>query len=282
MAPDTTIPRSRRALLSAAVAATAVTVVEAVARPLPVSAGTDGDLVLGAFNVNPATTTVLSGPNGGSGSTGITILHVQTGGLDASALVGVGSTGSGVWGHAASGGIGVKGTSGVGIGVRGEGGGTGTVGVSGWSPGGTGTVGSSATGTGVDGVSTSGIGVHGASESSAGVSGHATTGVGVHGLGGDGTGVLAESTSGTALNVIGKTHFNRSGKATVPAGHRSVDVTVPGGLGGTPLCFANIRIYRSGVAVAAVRPNWPSSGKIRIYLTKVMTSSTSVSWMVMD
>ena len=82
------------------------------------------------------------------------------------------------------------------------------------------------------------------------------------------------------MNVVGKAHFSRSGKATVTAGHLSVTVTVRGGLAGTPLCFANLRSYRSGVAVAAVRPNYPTAGKMRIYLTKTMSRSTSVSWIV--
>ena len=58
-------------------------------------------------------------------------------------------------------------------------------------------------------------------------------------------------------------------------------MTVPGGLSGTPLCFANLRSYRSGVAVAAVRPNYPTAGKMRIYLTKTVWRSTSVAWIVM-
>ena len=99
-------------------------------------------------------------------------------------------------------------------------------------------------------------------------------------------GVRAESRrvggwSGKALQVVGRAYFSRSGKATVTAGHLSVTVTVPGGLSGTPLCFANLRSYRSGVAVAAVRPNYPTAGKMRIYLTKTMSRSTSVSWIVM-
>ena len=281
MALDPTTPRSRRALLTAAVAATAVTVVETVARPVHVSADNGDHLVIGFANSAAVQTTLTNSVNGN------TVLQVNSASAG-HAVHGVSGSGIGVWGYSSDRGVygstasgfGVMGysVSGIGVYARSDSG----VGLEAYSFSGTAIHSVAHKGIAVHGVSTSGIGVHGVSESSAGVSGHATTGVGVHGVGGDGTGVLAESTSGTALNVIGKTHFNRSGKATVPAGHRSVDVTVPGGLGGTPLCFANIRIYRSGVAVAAVRPNWPSSGKIRIYLTKVMTSSTSVSWMVMD
>ena len=45
---------------------------------------------------------------------------------------------------------------------------------------------------------------------------------------------------------------------------------------------AVVRPLRSGIGVAAVRPNYPSAGKIRIYLTRTVSSATSVAWMVMD
>ncbi len=61
-----------------------------------------------------------------------------------------------------------------------------------------------------------------------------------------------------------------------------VDVTVPGGLSGSPLAFANLVSYRTGVYVAAVTPN-ATTGKVRIRLNKVAstTSSTTVAWIVM-
>ena len=197
MALDPTTLRSRRALLSAAVAATAVTVVEAVARPLPVSAADGENFVLGVQNTATAQTNLVNLFSDD------TVLSVWS---------------SGAAGHG----------------------------------GGTALSGFSETGTGSQGESITGIGVQ------------------------------AASTVGKALDVKGKAHFSRSGIATVTAGHKSVTVTVPGGLAGTPLCFANLRSYRSGVAVAAVRSNWPSAGKMRIYLTRTVSSATSVAWMIMD
>jgi hypothetical protein len=48
--------------------------------------------------------------------------------------------------------------------------------------------------------------------------------------------------------------------------------------------LATIQTYRSGVtvAVSGVRLNYPSTGKARIYLTKIAssTSSTPVAWFV--
>jgi len=235
MALDPTTPRSRRALLTAAAAATAVTVVEAVARPLPVAAG-PSPLLLGVTNTTTVQTTLTNSTNDA------TVLKV-----DAT------MTGWGIQGTATDG-IGV-----LGIATSGKG---------------------DANGVGVAGEADR-LGVWG-SGGSQGVSGFSVGGVGVVGTSKSGIGVRAHSDSGQALHVEGKIHSSRSGKATVTAGHRSVTATVPGGLGGTPLCFANLSSYRVGVAVAAVRPNWPSSGKIRIYLTRVVTRSTSVSWMVMD
>ena len=221
MALDPSSPRSRRALLSAAVAATAVTVVEAVARPLPVAAANGDNFILAGENTTTAQTSLVNT------TVGATVLAVG-----------------------ATNGIAVEGFGGASIGIRGH--------------------------------ATSGFGVSGGTTTGVGVQGNALSGTGVAGVSFDGTGVFAKSDSGTALLVLGKTHTSRSGRAAVTAGHKSVTVSVEGGLAGTPLSFANLSSYRPGVAVAAVRPNFPSAGKMRIYLTKVMTSSTSVSWMVMD
>ncbi|MFL5714861.1 MAG: hypothetical protein ACJ769_09390 [Chloroflexota bacterium] len=233
MALDSSSQRSRRALLTAALAATAVTVAETVARPLSVAAADGDQFVLGAANTATAQTSL-------SGATAERAFDVVTEfGAEA------------IRGNADGGGVGVHGVSGDGIGVLGE-----NLGV----------------GTGVYGKGGDGNGVHGVSNDFSGVVGESS----------DGIGVSAWSSFGTALRVDGKAHFSRSGKATVTAGHLSVTVTVHGGLAGAPLCFANLRAYRSGVAVAAVRPNYPTAGKMRIYLTKAVSRSTSVAWLVTD
>jgi len=252
MALDPSSPRSRRALLSAAVAATAVTVVEAVARPLPVSAVAP-PFLLGVENTTTAVTTLTNS------TSGLTALAVNAvGGIAVEGQARIGVLGRDI--TADGNGVGVLGDSVVGSAVRGN----------------------SETGNGVRGFSVGGVGVKASSETGNGVQSFSNTGTGVSGFSASGIGVHAETTAGTALDVIGKASFSRSGRAAVTAGHKSVTVSVEGGLAGTPLSFANLSSYRPGVAVAAVRPNFPSAGKMRIYLTKVMTSSTSVSWMVMD
>jgi hypothetical protein len=133
---------------------------------------------------------------------------------------------------------------------------------------------------------------------SSGVLGFATDpgGFGVYGQNGD-RGVAALGTYDAALwasnvgyaapfalKVAGKAKFSRSGKATVLKGKTYVDITVAGGLTSHSVIHATLQTYRTGVAIAAVRINYPSSGKARIYLTKVAstTASTYVGWFVAE
>jgi hypothetical protein len=138
---------------------------------------------------------------------------------------------------------------------------------------------------------------------SSGVFGFATAsgGFGVYGKNG-GRGVAALGTYDAALwastvgwsaplalkvegnsSFTGKATFSRSGRARVSAGARYVDADLraKGGLTGTPLCFANLLYHRTGVYVAAVRPNWPIAGKMRIYLNKAVGKATNVAWVVL-
>jgi hypothetical protein len=80
--------------------------------------------------------------------------------------------------------------------------------------------------------------------------------------------------------VNGKSRFSRAGKVFVRANKKYVDISVPGGIASNTILFANLQTYRSGAAIAAVRPNYPQSGKARIYLNKVAstTSSTPIGW----
>ena len=82
--------------------------------------------------------------------------------------------------------------------------------------------------------------------------------------------------------MTGRAKFSRSGRATVLKGKSYVDITVTGGLTSRSMVHATLQTYRAGVAVAAVRINYPTAGKARIYLTKVAstTSSTYVAWFV--
>ena len=256
MLTDMKARHSRRTVLTAAAGAAAATVVAAIDRPLAVQGGSDGDVVLGAQNAASATTSIV-------GSPGITVL--EAGGATAPDADGIAIHGSMKFSGADD--------ERLGIAVLGE--------AEVYS---TGVEGRSDTGYGVFGRSELGTGTHGSSHEGTGVDAFSDEGTGVAADSTRGTGVQGSSRDGTALKVYGKAKFQRSGRAWVRAGNRSVtiDLSAKCGLAGTPLCFANLLSYRGGVWVMAVRPNYPSGGKLRIYLNKAVTSRTAVAWLVLD
>jgi hypothetical protein len=237
-------PRSRRAFLAAAAAAAAVTTASAIDPRSAVLAGVDGDVVLGALNTATTTTALRITANNGD------VLRVR-GVAENATIVGANDD--------------------VGAGVRGE------------ATTGAGLVGFSLSGTGVEGFTRTGNGVVGVSDERAGIIGFITLSAeGVHGhsFASAGVGVRAMAEAGHALVVDGKATFSRSGRATIPAGasHIDVDLNTKGGLGGTPLCFANLMTRRPGIHVETVRPNSPSAGKLRINLNRAAPGSTFVAW----
>ncbi len=150
--------------------------------------------------------------------------------------------------------------------------------------------------TGIQGITTNGRGVHGAATVAGGlgVVGEAVAGAGVVGRSGAGPndvgiGVVAQAGArGTALYVNGRVSFTRSGRASIPAGRSHVDIRPRLGL--APLeqrevlgILATLQRYRPGVYVAAVRSNYPTPGKARIYLNRVAstTHDTPVTWFVL-
>ncbi len=176
--------------------------------------------------------------------------------------------GNGVWGQNSSltgytGGVAGQVQSPTGAGAWGvaPGDGTGAMGISGVDP----------------GTAPSKVGVYGLAT-------QATGAIGVQGNAPAGVGVLATTTTGIALQVAGKAKFSRAGRASVPKGKLSADITVAGGLAANSVVSATLQTYRAGVGIAAVRTNYPVAGKARIYLTKVAstTAATSVGWFVAE
>jgi hypothetical protein len=154
--------------------------------------------------------------------------------------------------------------------------------VIGWSTGnGTGLLGYT------DGSYFSGPGTLPGAPAQTGVYGYAAQGataVGVKGESTTGTGGYFTATTGTALKITGKAAFSRSGRGNVAAGKAYADIVVPGGLTSHSVVHATLQTYRVGVAIAAVRTNYPSAGKARIYLTKIAsrTAVTYVGWFVAE
>ncbi len=324
-------PRSRRALLTAGLAAGVATVASALGRPLPVKAASGG------FDSSDAGTAALSAVNSAASGSSALALYATTASTEGVAVYGVatspsGSTRGALFGADSVDGIGVEG-QGKDVGVKGVSLSAAGIGVEGKSGSGPGVSGESVSGYAVQGMSTSSTGVYGYSASasavfaasfsthkaamlvqaygvSTGVLGYsgvnvepaaptktgiygysdsddvtvAGTPVGVRGESPAGTGVLATTTTGVALQVAGKAKFSRCGRASVAKNKTFTDIMVAGGLAANSVVHATLQTYRVGVGVAAVRANYPSAGKARIYLTKVasLTAATPVGWFVAE
>jgi hypothetical protein len=293
------VPRSRRAVLTAAAAAGAATVAGALIKPLPALGAVDdnadmfvgttyGDVSLqtGLVNhTNAATVFAASSSTGGIGLYGSTNNNIGTfggGGLNGRGVVGAGTNN-----------YGVHGTSTNSIGVRAE------------STGSWGLYATSGSGTAAYIESTSGPGAvivsHSATAASVLGWGHSGS-TGVQGYAGDtldspaarastgvmgtasgsGTGGYFKSESGNALRVEGKASFSRAGRVSVPINRSYVDITVAGGLASTAAIVATLQVPRGTCTVTSVRVNYPSAGKARIYLSKVAstTATTPVGYFV--
>jgi hypothetical protein len=240
-------PSTRRAFLAAAAGAAAATAASALDRPSITFAGVDGDVVLGAANTATTTTSITISANASN-------VFTAQGITEDAVIVGTNTD--------------------VGSGVRGQ------------ATTGSGVLGVSPSGSGVEGSSSGGNGVLGVSEEGSGVVGHITlSGNGVHGhsFATAGVGVRASAEAGIALVVDGKARFSRSGRVQILKGASTVDVdlSAKGGLGGTPLCFANLVTHWSGIHVEAVRANVPSAGRIRIYLNRAVPGTTYATWLVL-
>jgi hypothetical protein len=287
--PQRTPVKSRRAVLAAAAGAGAALVANGLAGAAPVNA-TTGPMQYGTSNISYADATNLNSTNSvgtlmvansGSGHAIYAEVNSISAAIHAEASGGVAIEGHGFGSAFAT----IYGVAENGVGVVGD---TATVvkggGYAGvWgrdldTTGRMGVAGTTDLGTGVAGFSGGGAALPAPAQSVAA----APEPTGVLGYAPDGVGVRAQSDTGTALKVSGKTHFSRSGRATVGAGKSYVDVVVAGGVAATSLCFANLAAYRAGVYVAAVRSAYPTTAKIRIYLNKAVVKATVVAWLVSD
>ena len=252
MTAEITTPRSRRAILGAGLGAVAATVATALARPLPVAADDDTDIMqVGGTYLDAQTQTTLS--NKANNNTVLYVTSFPSLGHGGGTAVyggsgsGIGVEGdsdsaNGVYGHSVSG-YGVIGNSDSGYGVVGgsNGSGNGVLGASNGS--GTGVEGDSDSGTGVFGDSGSHIGVSGVSGASnkpavLGFSQGASTGVqgfsgapgplpatppktGVYGYAAQDAsarGVTGQSTAGYGISGVASTGRGVNGTATTGYG----------------------------------------------------------------
>ena len=270
---ETSPPRSRRALLSAALGAGVATLAAALGRPLSAKAA-DGQPVL------------VGGEYDGSSVTKITVTS------PAVALWGKSTEESGVVGESFEL-PGVRGHSGVSSGVDGRG----SVGVRGGSPGGSGVFGVSGSEwdkpfpwarlTGVYGYAAHDVsarGVHGHSTVGRGVFGQATTGQAVHGYATTGTaGYFATElpTSGFALRAIGRVKLDKCvGIATVASGTKSIVVSPGIDLGTGSAVVATLQGTAGGTTTVHRVAVDTAANSFTIYLTANSTSNVKVAWHV--
>ena len=314
MALDSSTPRSRRAILVGALGGVAASALAAVARPGRVAAagGDDGSQIdVGSQFYDCRTQTILgnqvddttvfsafsstaSGHGGGTGIYGSSGhgVGVRAHSDVSNALFADSPAGTAIYATSTSG-VAVMGVTQTGLAaVVGSAFGDST-GVSGESVSGTGVVGLSGTGfppapapnVGVFGycaTDATSRGVMGKTTGGQAVRGEATTGIGVRGYATQPTGIAGLFTAaGVALKVEGRATFTRSGRVNVPANASSVDIAVAGGIAATAFVVATLQTHVAGVAIEGVRLNYPSTGKARIYLSKVAstTTTTPVGWL---
>jgi len=268
---DATAPRTRRAILAAALGAAAATVASALGRPLPVTAA-NGDYV----RVGDSFT--------GSGPTTLTNTVTDPGSiLVADAIRGVSTIGSGVYGRSTSN-NGVYGRSTSGCGVLGVS--SASAGVTGTSTDSLGIIGATQNGTkgGILGMSIgdgTGLAGHTYSGSPGGEIPDAPAKTGVYGAahqaGGVG-GYFTCASDGTALKVVGKATFDRAGRLKIAAG-RSEAIKTLAGVTTSSVVVATMQTHRTGNYVAAVVPH---AGYFTIHLGKALTANTYVSYFVLN
>jgi hypothetical protein len=78
-----------------------------------------------------------------------------------------------------------------------------------------------------------------------------------------------------------KAAFSSAGRTPIAAGLTYLDVPVPGGVTTSALAFATLATYHAGISIAAVRPGFPASGILRVYLSEALPDASHVAWIVM-
>jgi hypothetical protein len=106
-------------------------------------------------------------------------------------------------------------------------------------------------------------------------------GIGVKALTYDGVAVHASTAvdAGLALDVEGAVHLSRSGRAVIPKGRRSMNVTAA--VRDTTSVVATLQAHQSGVSIEAAVPH-PGQGTFTIWLSKLATAPLPVAWLLID
>lgn len=277
MSVETSTPRSRRAVLAAALGGLGAVIASRIATPDTArAADTDPVLVGGSFTGATATTITTAGTANaivGHSADGVGLMGASDDAIAVADFT--------IPGHR----TGIVGLVGAGTGIATNTGEVGIYGFSDVSDNSTGVWGDTANGYGVFG--TGFTGVYGIGQ--IGVVGDVgATGTGVYGFAGTGllptppAGVAVQATAGTpaqvALNVTGKAKFSRSGRIAIARGRSARKITMAG-VTSSSYIIATLQTRRAGVYVHAVVP---AAGSFTIYLNKVVTGATVVGFLVIN
>jgi len=282
MSVETSAPRSRRAVLAAALGGLGAVVASRLGSPPAVSA-VDGDAVTVGGTFFGATATALTNAAVGSRTATAFVGAAPDGtGLRgwSSSIVpsdfGTTSNRTGVYGISGDASLSIPATSTDETGVYGFANVSGnSVGVWGDTPDGYGLYG------------TGYFGVYGIGQVAV-VGDTGASGTGVYGFAGLGdpsaptAGVAVEATAGSiaelALKVNGRVRFSRSGRARVLAGRSSRKVTMAG-VTTSSYVIATLQTHRAGVFVSAVVP---AAGYFTIYLNRTVSALTYIGYLVIN
>ena len=309
MITESPSPRSRRALLNAALGAGVATIAAALGRPLPAKAADGDPVVVGGTYTASSVTRFDTGATGAIALSGISTSNAGVYGQSTSntgvygqsssgvGVFAISTSGTGVFGGSSSG-TGVTGNSSVYIGVYGstkaadqpailglsQGANTGVQGYSGAL----GTEPAAPAKTGVHGYAAQDAnarGVHGQTTAGRGVYGQATSGYGVRGYATSGTAgyfATARATTGFALHAVGRVRLDKSaGLATIISGAKSVVVTPGINLVPVSAVVATLQGDAGGTTtVHRVAVN-ATTNTFTIYLTANSTAHVQVAWIVL-
>jgi len=310
MSVESSAPRSRRAVLAAALGGLGALVASRLTTPEATNAANGDPVVAGTTNTSTAETSLAT-------SGGFTAIYANS--PTGTGLRGVSLSGDPTINPPPTANTGVVGISGDTTYVADNTGRTGIYGFSNTDVDANGIWGDSVVGTGIYGTGDTGVygsgywGVYGTGP--IGVMGDGwSTDTGVYGFSGETpppvalAGVAVQATAGRnaaialnaralgpstaaqiavnataasghiALNVTGKTKFSRSGRATVNAGASSKKVSMSG-VSTSSYVIATLQSKRTGVHVAYVVP---STNYFTIYLNKTVTSSATVGFLVIN
>jgi hypothetical protein len=278
---DSTVRRSRRAVLGAALGGAAAIAASNVAKPLAVNAATGGNLVLGHTDNTADAETALTKTTGGANAFRATL-----------------GSGSGVRGEStdtnptldftvASHKTGVIGSAGSGAGLPDNTDETGVFGFANVSANSAGVAAVSPDGAGVFAIG-GWTGIYGSGDLTGVLGDVGTGGTGVYGFTGAtnapappaGVGVYARAatTAQTALQVAGKVKFSRSGRVAISEGASSKLITMSG-VTATSYVIATLQTSSSGLFVRAVVT---ATGQFRIYLSKTAPKRVVVGYLVVN